>query len=670
MSEAEAAKSIPVVLHGTFMGEADPEGIAFMIQDDTEAIYAQAPAESLLGIERGDLIEIEGVTNPGGFAPIVLAQRLTKTGTGTIPEPKKVTLEEVYAGQLDGQWIEFTGVVRSMEPKVLTDAAPPPPGTRFEVPIVEPQSKTPEMKMKMASGLARVMVEVNGPLNPEDYVDAEVRIRGLCFNLHSRNRQFVKPFIQVPLGVEVIIEKPPVKDLFETQPQPIKNLLRFGADNDSHGHRVHIRGKVLHHRPGFMLWVRDGDDCLRIESNQTEPLNPGDFVDVLGFPVPGEYSPVLQDAVYLKQTTEDSPVPLIVLDVAGALDHDANLIQFEAKLIESRTFRGGIELTLDGLGQTLRAYLHQPETVEIPSDWLTGSLVRVTGVCEVIADEEGPLGGLWIPHSFELLLRSAEDIVVVQPPPWWNAERIAWLLMWFLVIALAIIAFVIWLSRRRMQEQEHRRAMAEAEFSAILNERNRVAREIHDTLSQSLGSISMQLELARTHADELSPQVRTHMGTAHQLTRDALREARNSIWNMRSHVLENADLGEAFSRILRQLTEDLDIEFEVNVEGQRRRLSPMLENNMLRIGQEAITNACNHASPKLIHVKLEYINREVHLTVKDDGVGFIPGTEPKPGSRRSFGLVGMKERVEILGGTFDLKSEPGKGTEIRVIVHV
>ncbi len=669
LSEVESSKAPPVRLRGVYLGEADPEGIAFIMRDETEGIYAQAPAHALVNVQRGDLIEVEGVANPGGFAPIVLANSLQILGRGTLPEPRQVTLDELYAGQLDGQWIEFSGVVRSVEPKVSSDSAPPPPGTRFELPDRVADREVSKYKIKLTSGLARVMVEVYGPLDPELFVDAEVRLQGLCFNLHNRNRQFVKPFIQVPLGAQVVIEKPPVGDLFKSEPQPIANLLRFGRQNDSHGHRVHIRGTVVHHRPGIVLWVRDGEDCLRIESKQTEVLHPGDSVDVLGFPVPGEYSPILEDAVYRKRASGNPPAPKPITDVSGALMNDANLVQLDAKLMEARTFHGGVELTLDALDQTLRAYLYQPEVRVIPSDWLAGSKIRIVGVCEVIADEPGPLGGLWIPRSFELLLRAPGDLAILEPPPWWNAERIAWVLLAFLVLALVVIAVVIWLSRRNVQEQEHRRAMAEAEFSAILNERNRVAREIHDTLSQGLGSISVQLELVRTHADDLSPQIRHHLGTAHQLTRDALAEARNSIWNMRSHVLESSDLGDALLRIMKQLTDGTEIASEVVVLGKRRRLSPMMENNLLRIGQEAITNACKHAKPSHIEVKLVYEPKLVRLSVKDDGVGFVVKVEPQT-MRRSFGLVGIRERVDLIGGTAEISSSPGQGTEIVVTVKV
>jgi signal transduction histidine kinase len=225
----------------------------------------------------------------------------------------------------------------------------------------------------------------------------------------------------------------------------------------------------------------------------------------------------------------------------------------------------------------------------------------------------------------------------------------------------------MFVSRRRLRDQEHRREMAETEFTAILSERNRLAREIHDTLSQSLGAISVQLELARVHAGEISAAARQHLASAHRLTRAALADARESIWNMRSQVLEKGDLAEALQGILRQLTDGTAVVPRLQLEGERRRLPPMVENNLLRIGQEAITNACKHAQPGRIDVTLAFEGRSVRLTVEDDGVGFVPEARSN-GGRRSFGLVGMVERAELLGGTAVLTSAPGQGTRIVVTV--
>lgn len=670
LSEEEARRGISTRLRGVFMGKADPEGIAFVIQDETEGIYVQAPADLVVELQRGDLLEVEGVTDPGGFAPFVVAQGIRKMGRAPIPETVRVTLDDLNAGQMDAKWVEISGIVRSVEPKLPSDTAPPPPGTRYATPGKDSSgTNSQKFKMKLAAGGARVVVEINGGFHPEDYVDAEVRVRGLCFNLHNPNRQFVRPFVQVPRDVEVVIERPPPEKPFGGEPRSVASLLRFDQLTGELGHRVHVRGVVVYHRPGAALWVRDGNRSLRVETAQVEALQPGDEVDVLGFPALGGYSAVLEDAVFRKLSSKPSPAPHVLADVSNALRNDADLVQLAARLIELRRFSDSVALTLDWNQTFVRAQMYLPEDAPAPANWQPGSVVLVSGVCSVITDEAGPLGGLWEPRAFQLLLRSPADLAVIQPPPWWNAERVVWVLSGFLALAVGAVATVMMASRRRLKEQEHRRAMAEAEFAAILHERNRVAREIHDTLSQSLGAISVQLELARTHAAEISAPARNHLGAAHKLARAALTDARESIWNMRAHVLEKCDLGEALEGILMQMTEGTGVTPSMRVDGTRRRLSPVVENNLLRIGQEAITNASKHGKPARIDVTLTFDGRTVRLAVADDGVGFLPGSQPS-GDRRSFGLVGIKERAELLGGTTEIRSAPSEGTRIAVSVSV
>jgi len=665
----EAARARPVQLRGVFLGEADPEGIAFVIYDGTEGIYVQGPAHLVAGLERGDDLEVAGVTDPGGFAPYVVASEIRKLGRAPLPEPIRVTIEELNSGRMDAAWVELYGVVRSVEPKAPTDVGPPPPGTRYEVQNGDVASpREPKVKLKLALGSARLIVEVNGAINPADYVDAEVRLQGLCFNLHNLNRQFVRPFVQVPRGVPVVIEKPPPTQPFASEPRPVASLLQFEHLTGGHGHREHVRGVVIHHRPGAFLWVRDRDRSLRVETTQADVLHPGDEVDVVGYPARGDYSAVLEDAVFQRRGRSDPPAPLVLRDPSDALQKDADLVELQgARLAEVRRFPDNVTLVLDWRGTPIRAQMYLPDGEPAPAAWLPGSLVRVSGVCSVNTDGAGPLGGLWEPHSFQLLLRSPADLVIVQAPSWWTAERVVWLLAGFLVFAVATVAAVTLFSRRRLQEQERRRAMAETEFTAILSERNRMAREIHDTLSQSLGAISVQLELARVHAREMSADARQHLGTAHRLARAALAEARDSIWNMRSQVLERADLGEALGGILHQMTDGTGVKGNIVVEGDARRLPPVVENNLLRIGQEAITNASRHAKPTRIDVTLSFEGRSVRLQVSDDGVGFTPDARAK-GDRRSFGLVGIKERVDLLGGSVAIDSAPGKGTRVSVTV--
>lgn len=670
LTAAEARQEAPIRITGVFMGEADPPGIAFVVQDRTEGIYVQGPSQLVAGLQRGDLLEIEGVSDPGGFAPYVVASKIRRVGRADIPPPTPVALDDLNTGKMDARWIEITGVVRNAEPTAVSDAAPPPPGTRFAAPSRDAaRAKDEKVKMKLASGSSRVIVEINGHFDPAQLVDAEVRVRGLCFNLHNRNRQFVRPFVQVPRGVDIAIEKPPPANPFDVEVRPVTSLLQFEHLAGRHAHRVHVRGVVIHHIPGFALWVRDGDRSLRVETAQSGSLQPGEEVDVLGFPALGDYSAVLEDAVFRKVAAQPAPAPHVLPDALRALQYDADLVQLEARLADVRRLSDEVALTLEWRGTTVRAQLPLAEDAAVPAEWQAGSIVRVSGICSVITNEGSPLGGLWEPRSFQLLLRSARDVAVVVPAPWWTAERVVYVLSGFLALSLAAAAALMLASRRRLKEQEHRRAMAETEFTAILSERNRVAREIHDTLSQSLGAISVQLELARAHAGEISAAARHHLASAHKLTRAALADARDSIWNMRSQVLERYDLAQALEGILTQQTEGTAIVPKFTVTGDRRRLSPIVENNLLRIGQEAITNALKHAKPTEIEVMLVFERRTVRLTVKDDGVGFDPAATPT-GERRSFGLMGMAERAKLIGGTVEILSAPGEGTRIVVISAV
>jgi signal transduction histidine kinase len=150
--------------------------------------------------------------------------------------------------------------------------------------------------------------------------------------------------------------------------------------------------------------------------------------------------------------------------------------------------------------------------------------------------------------------------------------------------------------------------------------------------------------------------------SAQQLVRSSLDEARNSIWNMRSQVLENGDLASALQGILKQMVEGSEMKAAFEVTGKARRLVPALESNALRVGQEAITNAAKHAQAKNISVRLDYSEKIFRLTVSDDGRGFDPASPPP--SEGGFGLVGMRERAAKLKGELKITSTPGRGTEV------
>src|SRR5262249_10180036 len=142
-------------------------------------------------VHQGDTIEVNGISDPGGFAPIIVPIDLRKTGKGEMPDPQRVTYEQLVPGRFDGQWVEISGVVRSCAP---LDAS------------------TTKSKLVLATGGERLTVQVNEGLEKGSLVDNEVRLTGICFNTHNISRQLLSPLLLVPHGTPIAVEKPAPPD--------------------------------------------------------------------------------------------------------------------------------------------------------------------------------------------------------------------------------------------------------------------------------------------------------------------------------------------------------------------------------------------------------------------------------------------------------------------------
>jgi two-component system NarL family sensor kinase len=198
------------------------------------------------------------------------------------------------------------------------------------------------------------------------------------------------------------------------------------------------------------------------------------------------------------------------------------------------------------------------------------------------------------------------------------------------------------------------------------DERNRLAREIHDTLAQGLTAIALQLETADAFLEgQASPErARQAVAQALALARANLEEARRSVLDLRAAPLEGRTLAQALAALADEWSKKSSGVVRFTAAGGNHPLPPRVEAGLYRIAQEALTNAARHAAARHIGVGLATQPGQVTLTVEDDGQGFDPGRIPKD----RYGLVGLNERVHLLGGTLDLQSSPGEGT--RVVVRV
>ncbi|MGD2207325.1 MAG: GAF domain-containing protein [Anaerolineae bacterium] len=202
---------------------------------------------------------------------------------------------------------------------------------------------------------------------------------------------------------------------------------------------------------------------------------------------------------------------------------------------------------------------------------------------------------------------------------------------------------------------------------AILEERNRLAREIHDALAQGLTGIIVQLEAMGRLAQRRPEQALASLQRAKDLARRSLQEARRSVWGLRPRSLEDMTLTEALQARVEVLRDGGKLQAGLRVSGSRRILSPDVELNLFRIAQEALVNVQRHAEAQTVHVQLDYGRAHMRLVVEDDGLG-LPQRVRGSDAVRGFGLTGMRERAALLGGRMTITSEPGQGTRVEVIV--
>jgi two-component system NarL family sensor kinase len=212
----------------------------------------------------------------------------------------------------------------------------------------------------------------------------------------------------------------------------------------------------------------------------------------------------------------------------------------------------------------------------------------------------------------------------------------------------------VWLSRR-------------AVTLAALEERNRMAREIHDTLAQGLAAIALHLEAAQALEETKPAAVPERIDKALQLARTNLDEARRSVLDLRASALAGRTLAEALRLLAGQFATETGLPVQTLADPHIGRLSAAAETGLYRIAQEALNNVAKHARPAAVTVTLRQLDETVRLTIEDNGRGFDPEAV-RPTATGGMGIVGMRERAHLLDGHLEVSSAPGAGTRITAIV--
>ena len=428
LSPEQARQARPVLLRGVvtvFSGFKS----SFFLQDATGGISVTWTSDSP-GIQPGQLVEIRGSTGPGMFAPVVIAESITVLGKGKLPHAQVVGMDQLAGGKRDSQFLAIRGIVRSAVIETIWERS---------VLVLE---------IDIGGGnLATARVHDFSPASIKRLPASMVVVRGVCGTVFNDKRQFLGVRMYVENLDDVIVERPAPGDPFDLPTRPFQNMLQYG-DQEGAIARVKVRGTVTYSQPGHGLYIQDGSEGLFVESRQTTPIAAGSQLEVVGFPAAGRYSPKLDDAVFrivgtgppIQGLPLASSAMITYNDGSPAAPYDAALVQLKGRLVEEIA-RADEELLLLRDGATVFT-ASLPRSGENRAAAATGSLLRITGICVANADETHEA------HSFEILLRSPADIVVLDPAPWWNAARAAWIVALLIVVVLGMSG---WLALIRRQ---------------------------------------------------------------------------------------------------------------------------------------------------------------------------------------------------------------------------
>jgi signal transduction histidine kinase/DNA-binding response OmpR family regulator len=449
LTEAQAKRKYPIHLTGVITYSA-PEYRVNFFQDGTAGIFVWTEQPDL-HLQTGSLVEVEGNTTAGDFAPSIEHARVRVLGFGALPSPARRSLEDLLTGREDSQWTEVRGVVRS----ATLEATLPPDMRRGP----------PQLVLGIASGTQRFKARIRDYARGADYshlVDSQIAVRGACGTLFNDRRQLVGVQLFVPSLADITVEERAPGDPYALPLQPTNSLMRF-TPTQAAGRRMRVRGVVTLQQPGGGIFLQDASGGVYVDSRQETRVQQGDLVDAIGFPSAGRYAPVLQDAQFRGIGREPLPAPL-ELKIDGGLtgEYDAVLVRISGRLLD-QTVRGEYRvLTLQAGGSTFTARLPNKLAGERVSSILDGGLLQLTGVWSVETDEYRK------PTAYRVLLPSTAGIVVVQPASWWTRARILASLAFLGLIVVFGLMWVVVLHRRVDEKTETLRAALESTADGIL----------------------------------------------------------------------------------------------------------------------------------------------------------------------------------------------------------
>ena len=642
-TSASATGQVLQVYSNYFILQTEADAFPVM----TNTVHAPSP------VSLGDRVRTEGRLEDDSMGcRIFRPSRYQILAHGVLPPPRLVTTSQVTGGEVDFNFVEIEGVISAAR-------------------VDDADNHWNWLSLRTSGGTLVVATHRNtfGIQDLTPLVDAGVRVRGIVTPSLSHVRYPLRTHLLVNGNHDIQVTEPPPADPFSAPAFTAANVL----------HRQTTTGTVIASTRSEIFLRRPNGSLVRARPSGERPtFAPGTRLTISGFfkdvpslaigvlfrPESGARLPPEPAAtidpkdVYLRPTglrRIDTGFNGRILVVDGIVRNisqppaPTGLVQLEC---------GGWLFTVDLSGLA-------PETT---SDVREGAGLRVTGLCLTEfqqSDEE-----IDFPHfaGVSIVPRTPADIVLLRSAPWWTPVKliaVIVLLLLILIVALAWTWSLKVLSVRRGQalyREELDHALAEQK----VEERTRLAIELHDSLSQTLTGVALQLEAAEQFTERDSSAARGFLATAGQMLASCRQELRCCLQDLRCRTFEEKDMTEAIQHTLaRHLgTAHADIRFNV----PRERFSESTAHAVLKIIRELVVNAIRHGRATQIRVAGEYHDGTVSFSVTDNGRGFDPTSAPGP-AQGHFGIQGIRERLGDLNGQMTIDSAPNQGTRIRVRIE-
>ncbi len=407
-----------------------------------------------------------------------------------------------------------------------------------------------------------------------------------------------------------------------------------------------VRGVIT--KTGNPVYLQDRTGGIELVGpSSTSALRLGDEVEATGAIGPGRYSAAMKvEHLHVLRVRVPDPALSVTATIAASGDYDKQVIEVSGTLVSSAKSNNALTLWLRSANQLYAVSLN---TTVLPLDqsaFRVGSVLKVTGICVMDLDASD------IPVPFHIVLRSLNDVEVISGPPFWTRAHVVVLFTSIGILMIAALIAAIRVQRWR--------------FALILEERIRLAHDLHDSLAQSFAGIAFQLHAIRMAIQKPNNfrSLNEHVDLAISMVSHSHADARRSIAMLKPMDDPEGNLLESLRHQAQVLTQGGTLRLDITTIGEQFEISSTAKEALLRIGHEAITNAVRHANPSVISLQLIYSIENIRLTIADDGSGFTPSQEKAQG----FGLLGMQSRAAALGGRLAVRSEPGNGCEIDVLL--